>query len=448
MVFARVVGWVAVFSATLAFLIWVRDALAPFIIGGVIALLLNPMVEALCRRGLKRARAVFNVFFAFLIILTAIGFVAGPVFYAQARGLIESFSNQNNGDLTKTIDRWTREARAYLQQELPRRQQWIERNRELLERLNLPTDPKQLTDALTVRLRDRANEFLLNYTANAVNTLLGTLLGLLSRVLWLIIIPLSTYFFLMDMPSIQRAFLFLIPPAQRAAVRQLLSEIGSLFFRYIRGLVTAAVTYGIVSAIMYWLMGAPNPLLLGVLATVLYPIPYIGALLIALSSAGFTLLFGPTHAFLFLIPMSNLWHAISVVAVAMVINNLFDLFVYPRLVGGAVGLRPLVSLMAVVVGANIGSKIAGGLMGGIWGMLLAVPVATTLKIVLERLLYFVYGEADFLELPDSLESTPAEAPHAEDGVHRTSSEEHLPEKVQSDEPTPRPVPRSAPHPDE
>ena len=32
-------------------------------------------------------------------------------------------------------------------------------------------------------------------------------------------------------------------------------------------------------------------------------------------------------------------------------------------------------------------------------MLLAVPVATTLKIVLERLLHFFYGESDFLELP-------------------------------------------------
>ena len=47
------------------------------------------------------------------------------------------------------------------------------------------------------------------------------------------------------------------------------------------------------------------------------------------------------------------------------------------------------ALIAIVVGAN----------WGIWGMLLAVPVATTLKIVIERLLHFFYGEAEFLELP-------------------------------------------------
>ncbi len=410
MLAVRIIGWVVVFSATLAFLIWVRDALAPFIIGGVLALLLNPIVDSLCKRGLSRKRAVFNVFFAFIIILIAIGFVAGPIFYAQARGLIEAFSNQNNGDINKTIDRWTLEARHFLNQEVPRHQQWIERNRDLLERLGLPTDPKALTDELTVRLRERANQFLLDYTATAVKTVLNTLLGLLSKVLWLIIIPMSTYFFLLDMPSIQRAFLFLIPPAQRASVRQLLSEIGALFFRYIRGLVTAAVSYGIVSAFAYWLMGTPNPLLLGVLAMILYPIPYIGSLLIALSSAGFTLLFGPTHPFFFLVSMSNLWHAVAVVAVAMTINNLFDLFLTPRLVGHAVGLRPLVSLMAVVVGANIGAKIAGGLMGGIWGMLLAVPVATTLKIVLERILHFVYGEAEFLALPNNAQAESGESP--------------------------------------
>jgi len=125
------------------------------------------------------------------------------------------------------------------------------------------------------------------------------------------------------------------------------------------------------------------------LAAILYPIPYLGSFLIALSAFGATLLFGPSHPAFYLFTLSNFWHAVLVVIGAIMINNVFDLVVTPRLLGGAVGLRPLGALIAIVIGAN----------WGIWGMLLAVPVATTLKIVIERLLHFFYGEAEFLELP-------------------------------------------------
>lgn len=386
----RVLGWAAVVAAALYFLYMVRASLVPFLIGGVLALLLNPFVEALCRRGRSRGRAIFQVFLAFLLLTLGLGLMLVPAFYAQAQEIIQAFSQSKNGTIADVVNRWTRDAQAILQEEIPKRRAWIENNAELLQRLGLPTDPNALAKELTVNLQRRANEFLLDNAARYINSFLNTLLGLLSKALWLILIPLSTYFFLLDMPAIRRGFLFMVPPAQRRAVGQLLSEIGALFFRYIRGIVTASLTYGATSMLFYWLAGAPNPVLLGVLAAILYPIPYLGAFLIALSSFAFTLIFGPAHAFLFVLKLPTVWHAVAVVAGAIVVNTLFDLLITPRLLGGAVGLRPLGALIAIVVGAN----------WGIWGMLLAVPVATTLKIIIERLLHFFYGEAEFLELPE------------------------------------------------
>jgi predicted PurR-regulated permease PerM len=63
----RFLGWAAVIAAALYFLYLVRASLIPFLIGGVIALLLNPFVDALCRRGYSRGRAILNVFLAFLL---------------------------------------------------------------------------------------------------------------------------------------------------------------------------------------------------------------------------------------------------------------------------------------------------------------------------------------------------------------------------------------------
>jgi predicted PurR-regulated permease PerM len=385
----RFLGWAAVIAAALYFLYLVRASLIPFLIGGVIALLLNPFVDALCRRGYSRGRAILNVFLAFLLFTLGLGLMLAPAFYAQSQEIIQTFSRRGNSDLNKTVNAFVQQAQDYLKREIPKRREWVERNRELLKRLNLPTEPNELASVLTTRLQQRVNSFLLDNAARYINSFLNTLLGLLSKAIWIILIPLSAYFFLLDMPAIQRGFLFMIPPEHRPAVRQLLSEIGALFFRYIRGMVVAALSYGAVCMGYYWLAGAPNPVLLGVLAAILYPIPYLGSFLIALSAFGATLLFGPSHPAFYLFTLSNFWHAVLVVIGAIMINNVFDLVVTPRLLGGAVGLRPLGALIAIVIGAN----------WGIWGMLLAVPVATTLKIVIERLLHFFYGEAEFLELP-------------------------------------------------
>ncbi|MCX7992574.1 MAG: AI-2E family transporter [Fimbriimonadales bacterium] len=403
----RVLGWAVVVSTALVFLYFVRSSLVPFLIGGIIALLLNPFVEALCRRGYARGRAILNVFLAFLLLAIGLSLMLAPAFYAQAQEIIQTFNQKGNGDITKVINRWVQDAQTYLEQEIPKRRELVERNAELLKRLGLPTEPDALARALTTRVQRRANELVLDNAARYINSFLNTLLGILSKAIWIILIPMSAYFFLLDMPGLQKSFLFMVPPAQRAAVRQLMSEIGALFFRYIRGIVTASLTYGAVSMLFYWLVGAPNPVLLGVLAAILYPIPYLGAFLIALSSFVFTLIFGPAHPLFFIVSPSTVWHAIAVVAGAMVVNTLFDLIITPRLLGGAVGLRPLGALIAIVVGSN----------WGIWGMLLAVPVATTLKIIIERLLHFFYGEADFLELPEAPEATAANqepAPAASD----------------------------------
>lgn len=398
----RWLGWAVVVSTALVFLYFVWQSLIPFLIGGVIALLLNPFVEALCRKGYSRGRAILNVFLAFLLLALGLSLMLVPTFYAQSQEILQTFSQKNNGDITKVVNRWVKDAQGYLEREIPKRRDLIERNAELLKRLDLPTEPDALAKALTQRIQKRANEFILDNAARYINSFLNTLLSLLSRALWVILIPMSAYFFLLDMPAIHRSFLFMVPPAQRPAVQQLMSEIGALFFRYIRGIVTASLTYGAVSMLFYWLAGAPNPVLLGVLAAILYPIPYLGAFLIALSSFVFTLIFGPAHPLFFVASLPTVWHAVVVVAGAMAVNTLFDLIITPRLLGGAVGLRPLGALIAIVVGAN----------WGIWGMLLAVPVATTLKIIIERLLHFFYGEANFLELPEPPEEATEEPVHA------------------------------------
>lgn len=477
----RIVGWVVIVIATLSFFYWARAALPPFLIGGVIALLLNPLVETLInKRALSRSRAVFNVFVAFLLLTTAIGVLLAPGFYSQAQIIIKEFAVAPNGngnggktnaappdtsgsesesppsptdstvpntgmspsvvsepteDVTPSpetpsepasgsletgappietgepalpqtlpqgaapasqnkfitrIQEFAQNMEGRIESELQNREHLVKRNEGLLKQMGLPAEPKALAKEIRKIFDQRVAAPVKARSADLLQSVLNVFLGLLSKILWLILIPLITYLFLLEMDNIQRAFLFLIPPGQRMAVSALLDEIGRVFLRYLRGLVTVALLYGTTSGIVFWLLGVPNPVLVGALAGVLYPVPYVGAALTALLSGGFTYVLGPAHPLLFAVPLSPPVHAIVIVLCGAAMNVAFDMIITPRVLGDAVGLNPLASMFAILVGAQT---------MGIWGMLLAVPVATTLKIIIERMLYFSYGEADFLSVP-------------------------------------------------
>jgi predicted PurR-regulated permease PerM len=380
-------------AATLYFLYLILGALVPFLIAGIIALLLNPFVEWLCQRGYSRPRAVFNVFVGFVLLMLSIGIALMPSFYQQAQNIIDFFSSHKNANLTRTVNNWVAGMQDYLQQEMKRREPWIERNRDTLKRLGIPTTPQEVNKTAQ-RWRTRLQQLLTDWATKVFNAIVQTLLGILSRVIWVILIPLSVYFFLLDMPRVRQAFLYLLPPAQREPVSHLLNEIGTVFFNYIRGLVTAALTYGLTCMVFFWVLGAPNPVLLGVLAGLLYPIPYVGAFLIALTSSGFTLLFEPSPLLFYFTP-PKVWHALIVVLAGIGLNMLFDTLITPRLLGGAVGLRPLAALIAIVVGATV---------GGIWGMMLAVPVTASLLIILRQVLRYFYGELEKETSPPPVEA--------------------------------------------
>jgi len=154
----RIAGWVVIIIATLAFFYAVRGALPPFMIGGVIALLLNPTVERfMSARKVSRARAVFNVTFGFILLTAGVGLTVGPAFYSQAQQLISAFAK--NGQIVSTIQENARDWQVRLKQELNARKELIRRNEKLLQRYDLPSEPDALADTIVNRTTTTATEF-------------------------------------------------------------------------------------------------------------------------------------------------------------------------------------------------------------------------------------------------------------------------------------------------
>jgi predicted PurR-regulated permease PerM len=179
------------------------------------------------------------------------------------------------------------------------------------------------------------------------------------------------FYMLVEGPKVKAGFLGLFPRAQRDRVADVLEQIGAKFGGWIRGQLLLGVIIGAAAGIGMTAIGMPFALLLAIFAGITELIPMIGPILGAIPAV-FLALFQPTWKLLFVIG----WYAFIQQAEAN--------FIVPRVMRASVGLSPLLTIIALVMGAK--------LLGAI-GALLAVPVAAALQVVVGVLVQR-YGPAD------------------------------------------------------
>lgn len=318
------------------YLLWrIRDVLPPFLIAFFLASLLDPVVTNLQRRGVSRGRAVASIYALVFMGIVLIILLIVPPFLAQIQDLAAN-SKQYSRTFTATADRWYDEYSA------------------LLQNLGMKQRPSEFLNDKSGPLADAA--------AKALDTVKGVIVGLAGQVLWLVIIPLALFYFLMDFQAIRAKLIHLLPLRHRANVDRMSQEIVEIFGAYTRGLAKVCALYGTCAVILFYLLGLNYALFLGLAAGVLYAVPYAGPALTLLGVIVVALTMGKTVAFTIFI---------ALLLVAMQLS--FDYGLTPRIVGGSVGLHPLVNIFALMCGATL---------FGIWGMLLAVPVAASLQMLL------------------------------------------------------------------
>lgn len=121
----------------------------------------------------------------------------------------------------------------------------------------------------------------------------------------------------------------------------------------------------VILLISYMLIGLPNALLLAILAGVLEAVPIVGPLLGAIPAAAVALSIAPSKL---------IWVIVS----AVVIQQLENSFLVPRVMRKAVGVNPFVSLLAIFAFSSI---------FGIAGALMAIPMAAIIQILLNRFVF-------------------------------------------------------------
>ena len=322
--------------------------LAPFAVGLIFALLLDPLADKLTKRGLGRTPAVGLVFAAFLLVFVGIGWLTIPALIAQATDLSQNGPTYITG----------------LQE---RAQHFLDTHHKIG-----PVKLPKTMDQLTQQFSGRASAFLSQAGGHVVAVLVGSATFVIQTVLTLII----TFFLLLDLGRLRARLFYLAPERSRPMMRDMGRDIMGVFSDYLRGLTIVCALYGVTTVgLLYALSILHHPLahyalLVGVAAGILYAIPYLGSTATALVT--FLVAFAAAtadHA-------SGLAFGGIAVAATLILNQVFDGVVTPRVVGGGVGLNPIMAIFALVI---------GGELFGVWGMLFSVPLAGSIQAILFRL---------------------------------------------------------------
>jgi predicted PurR-regulated permease PerM len=221
------------------------------------------------------------------------------------------------------------------------------------------------------------------------NSAFGIMTGLFSRLIFLCIVPLLVWLMLSEMDSLKRQGPRWIPPSIRGSALNMLTEIGQVFIHYLRGITYVVLIYALVMTTFLGIMGVPSWILLGPIFAILYLIPYFGNIIsaiVVLTVIGFSGVTGGVFH-----PFGNPWqYGLLVMALYFCIGLVFDHLIYPQMVGNSVGLSPVVSMFVIF---------CGGSLFGLPGMLIAFPLAGSVKIVLDRLLNVAVVSQNTLKLP-------------------------------------------------
>ncbi len=177
----------------------------------------------------------------------------------------------------------------------------------------------------------------------------------------------STFYLLMDGPRIRRVVIGALPRAHREELHGLAHRIHVTWQQYIRGELTLFVLMTSATTISLTIFGVPGAIFLGLLSGALELLPLVGPLTAGTIAVGVAYFNG-----------SNPWgwsqiaYAGAIAVLYLVLRNLEDYFVIPHVLGRAVRLHPLVILFSVA---------AGGVIDGLFGLIIAVPLAASLREV-------------------------------------------------------------------
>jgi predicted PurR-regulated permease PerM len=313
-----------------------RIVMVPLIIGVMMAYILQPVVSRIqASTRLSRGVATGVVYLALLALVIPIGAILIPVvveqiIYSQSQ-LIDfaRYLNAMGADATIEVSGFTFEV-----QELVR----------------------QITSALT--------DFATSVATTSVSFVLDA-----ARILLMIVFTFVIGFYLTrDSELIIQWVYGLTPASYRSDIEALTVEINGVWSAFFRGQLLLSLLVTVILTALSFILGLPNPLLLGVWGGLLEFLPSIGNMIWGLTAVIIALVNGSTW-----LPLPNVIFALVVFGVYVAFAQLDMNILIPNIIGRHVRLHPVVVILGVIIGASV---------AGVIGVALAAPTIASLRIIM------------------------------------------------------------------
>jgi predicted PurR-regulated permease PerM len=385
---------VAVLVGLVVALVWglgqvlrmLSPVLWPIAVAGVIAYLLDPVVDFIERKGASRPRAILCVFALALVIVAALFGSVVPQLINETRQLavrIPAYAAR----VEKRAEYWVSHPPALVKR-LLERESGAKESRGSLTATNestpaFPTNSPAAaaidsTNAPSFLGGTQDNERLQTATkwlAGALPKVGYWLFGQFGRVAsWLgilaglALVPVYAFYFLLEKRGISSRWTDYLPVADSGFKNELvfiLNSVNNYLISFFRGQVLVAICDGILYGTGFLIIGLPYAVLIGAMAVVLTMIPYLGAIVTCC-----------TALVIAIVQFGDWQHPLLVLAVFGFVQALEGAFISPKIMGGRVGLHPVTIIIAVMAGTTL----LGGLLGGI----LAIPLTAALRVLMFR----------------------------------------------------------------
>jgi predicted PurR-regulated permease PerM len=184
-------------------------------------------------------------------------------------------------------------------------------------------------------------------------------IGIVTSLVDLGLVLVITFYLLLDIRRLRAVVLRWLDPTHRPGARRVFSEIARVFGAYVRAQLLVALSLGVLVAAVLLALGVPYALFLALFAALAELIPMIGPIVGAVPA----LLVAAT------LPLPTvIWVGVAFVFIQLIESNIL----VPRMVGKAVGIHPIGSILALALGFQL---------GGVIGALFAVPLAGLLWVL-------------------------------------------------------------------
>ena len=315
-------------TVILLFFYRVRTILLPFLLGILIAYLVNPFIVFMKGRGFTRRGALIFLLIIIVNVFFIIGLILFPLLVKELEHLTEMVP-----DYIALIEDIINDLNRHYRQ------------------INLPPI---VEDSLN-RFLQQLEEFLISIIQRITEGILDSIYFIVT----LFLAPIISYYLLRDIEGLKQDFLQLIPVSTKKILYRFGREINKIFVGFLRAQVWISFFVGILVGISLYFINIRFYLLLGIFAGITNMIPYFGPFIGCVPAAVIALMVSPMKMLVVIL----LYTAIQQVESALIA---------PRIMSENVGLHPVTVIFSLLAGAEL---------LGVWGLVFAVPVAGGIKVV-------------------------------------------------------------------